>query len=64
MITKTYYRRDPKSKKRKMTEAELTGVPAELAGKVTDNAADALTDDEGRPVIACVVLRGEDNGTD
>ena len=63
MITTTYYKRDPKSRKRKVS-AGLIGVPEELAGLVTDSADDALKNEEGLPVIACVVMRGDDDGTD
>ena len=66
-MTTTYYKRDPKKNAKKKgaieTAAELIGVPASL-GEVTENAAEALKDAEGRPVVACVVMRGDGNGTD
>jgi len=68
MSRTTYYRRDPKkgAKKKGATvevAAELIGVPAEML-PVTENAAEALKDAEGRPIVACVVVRGDENGTD
>lgn len=67
MITKTYYRCDPE----KNTECKKRGC-ALVKGKgrkpgpcsATDDPACAVLDEEGRPVVAFVVMRGESDGTD
>jgi hypothetical protein len=65
MPTTTYYLRDPKkgAKKGRGAQERPQGVP-ENVGEVTENPENAVMNEDGKAVIACVVVRGEDNGTD
>ncbi len=69
MIQKTFYRCDPE----KNTECKKRGCAlirgrGKKAGsfrcEATDNPEYAALNEEGRPIVAFTVMRGEDNGTD
>ena len=69
MIQKTYYRCDPeKNTKCKKTGCALTRGKGKKAGiyrcDATKDPECAMLNEEGRPIVAFVVMRGEDDGTD
>ena len=66
-MQRTYYKCDPE----KNTECRKTGcalikkrgkVPGDCAA--TSNPDFAVLNEEGKPIVAFVLMRGEDNGTD
>ena len=63
----TYYQCDPeKNKECKKTGCALVKARGRKAGdcKATVNPKYAVLNEEKRPVIAFVVMRGDDDGTD
>lgn len=67
MIQRTFYRCDPE----KNTACKKRGCALIRRGKragarceATANPAFAVLNGEGRPVVAFVVMRGDDDGTD
>ena len=67
MIQKTFYECDPEKntecKKRGCALVKKRGVKAGEC-RATSKPECAALDEEGRPIVACVVMRGEDDGTD
>lgn len=67
MIQKTFYECDPEKnaecKKRGCALVKKRGVKAGEC-RATSKPECAALDEEGRPIVAFVVMRGEDDGTD
>ena len=67
MITKTFYECDPeKNEKCSKRGCALVKTRGRKAGecRATSDPKCAMLNEEGRPIVAYVVMRGEDNGTD
>ena len=67
MIQKTYYQCDPeKNTECKKRGCALVRRKGKKAGEcsATDNPEYAVLNEEGRPIVAFVVMRGDDNGPD
>ena len=67
MIQTTFYRCDPeKNKECKKSGCALVRQRGRKAGEcaVTSNPECAVLNEEGRPVVAFVMMRGESDGTD
>ena len=67
MITKTFYQCDPeKNTECKKRGCALVKTRGRKAGKckMTSDPDCAVLNEEGKPVVAYVVIRGEEDGTD
>ena len=67
MIQKTFYECDPeKNKECNKRGCALMKTRGRKAGecRATSKPEYAVLNEEGRPVVAFVVMRGDDNGTD
>ena len=67
MIQKTFYRCDPeKNKECSKRGCALVKQRGRKAGEcsATSKAECAVLNEQGRPVVAYVVMRGDDDGTD
>ena len=67
MITKTFYQCDPeKNKECSRRGCALVKTRGRKAGecRATSKPECAVLNEEGRPVVAYVVMRGDDDGAD
>ena len=68
MIQRTYYVCDPEKneecKKRGCAHAQKRGKKPAGDCRATSNPEYAALDGEGKPIVAFVLMRGEDDGTD